>query len=72
MSNIPDWLVSNHNAAPVFHHIDNSLELLLDNGNGLASLAFLEALSAAKDYADATIDSSLGLAGNKLHSSAQI
>ena len=62
---LPDGLVGNDDLAPVLDLVGNSLELLGDNVDGGAGLPLLEALTAAKNNADATVEGSLGLAGNE-------
>ena len=64
-SNLPDGLVGNDNLAPVLDLVCNSLKLLGDNVDSGASLPLLEALTAAQNNADATVERSLGLAGNE-------
>lgn len=62
---LPDGLVGNDDLAPVLDLVGNSLKLLGDNVHGGAGLPLLEALTAAQDDAEATVDRSLGLAGNE-------
>jgi hypothetical protein len=61
----PDGLVGNDDLAPVLNLVGDSLELLGDNVDSGAGLPLLETLTAAQDDADATIERSLGLAGNE-------
>jgi hypothetical protein len=62
---LPDGLVGNDDLAPVLDLVGNSLKLLGDNVDGGAGLPLLEALAAAQNNADATVEGSLGLAGNE-------
>jgi hypothetical protein len=62
---LPDGLVGNDDLAPVLDLVGNSLKLLGDNVDSGAGLPLLEALTAAQNHADATVEGSLGLAGNE-------
>lgn len=65
-ANGPDGLVGNDNLGPVADLSLESLKLLADNLNGLASLTLLEALTAAPDNTDAVLGGVLGLGGNNI------
>ena len=62
---LPDGLVGNDDLAPVLDLVGDSLKLLGDNVDGGAGLPLLETLTAAQNNADATVEGSLGLAGNE-------
>ena len=64
-SPVPDGFIGNDNLGPVLDLVGDGLELSGDDLNGLASLALLQALSAAEDDAKSTVNSGLGLAGNE-------
>jgi hypothetical protein len=63
--NAPDGLVGNDNLAPVLDLVRDSLELLGDDLDGLASLTLLQALTAAQNDAKTVVDGILCLAGNE-------
>jgi hypothetical protein len=64
--NAPDGLVGNHNLAPVLDLVRDSLELLGDDLDGLASLTLLQTLTAAQNHAKTVVDGVLCLAGNEV------
>ena len=67
-ANSPDGLVGNNNAGPLLggDGLSNGTELCSDDGDGLALLALLEGLAAAKDDANTLVEGVLGLGGDKL------
>ena len=77
----PDRLVSNYYVLPIFHLVDNSLDLLLNNSNCFTSLSllvsvrlkpsttgnlYLKGLSTAENHTNTTIDSGFCFAGDDL------
>lgn len=66
-ANSPDRLVGNNNFSPLLSadSLSDGTELCGDDGDGLALLALLEGLAAAKDDADALVEGVLGLRGDK-------
>lgn len=65
-ANGPDGLVGNDNLAPVVDLGTDSSKLLLDDGDGLASLTLLEGLAAAPNDTNTALGSDLGLVGDDL------
>lgn len=65
MLDLPDGLVGNDDLAPVLDLVGNSLQLLGDDVDCATGLPLLKALTAAQNDADATVERSLGLAGNE-------
>lgn len=67
-ANSPDGLVGNNNVSPLLgaDGLSDGTELCGDDGNGLALLALLEGLAAAKDDADALVEGVLGLGCDEL------
>lgn len=65
-ANGPDWLVSNDDLAPVLDGLGDGSKLANDDLGGLVRLALLEGLTAAENHADAAVNGSLGLAGDKV------
>lgn len=67
-ANSPDGLVGNNNVGPLLgaDSLSDGTELCGDDGDGLALLALLEGLAAAKDDADALVEGVLGLGGDEL------
>lgn len=67
-TNSPDWLVGNDNVSPLLSAdgLSDGTELCGDDGDGLALLALLEGLAAAKDDADTLVEGVLGLGGDEL------
>lgn len=64
--NLPDRLISNNDLGPVLDLVGNSLKLLRYNLDGLSGLTLLQALTAAQNNTEPTINGSLGLAGDEL------
>ncbi|OBT81659.1 hypothetical protein VE02_10136 [Pseudogymnoascus sp. 03VT05] len=66
--NSPDRLVGNDHAGPLLSadSLSDGTELCCDNGDGLALLALLEGLAAAKDDGDTLVKGVLSLRGNEV------
>lgn len=64
-ANSPNGLVGNDDLGPVLDLGSDGLELVDDDVDGLASLALLQALTAAENDAEATVNGSLGLVGDE-------
>lgn len=67
-ANGPDGLVGNDDLGPV-GRADlglQGIQLLGDNGDGVAGLTLLQRLAAAPDNANTVVDGVLGLAGNEV------
>jgi hypothetical protein len=64
--NIPDGLIGHDDLAPVLDLIRHSLQLARNNTHRLITLPLLQAFSTAKNNAQSTVKSSLGLAGDEI------
>lgn len=67
-TNSPDGLVSNNNVGPLLggDSLSDGTELGSDDGDGLALLALLEGLAAAKDDTNALVKRVLGLGSDEV------
>lgn len=65
-TNSPDRLVGNDDLGPILNLLLDSSQLRCNDVDSLVALALFQALAAAEDNANTTIESSLGLGGNEL------
>lgn len=65
-TNSPDRLVGNDDLGPILDLLLNSSKLRCDDVDSPIALALFQALAAAEDNANTSIESSLGLGSNEL------